>query len=297
MCPREDVFLCGDSMVKTPTTFDEQVEFIERKGFVVDNKEALKRFLEKVNYYRFSAYLLPFRKSDKTYLPGVNADRIINIYEFDSRLRQLLFRAIERIELYVRTQLAYHHSHKYGALGYTYSNGFDTVHKHDRFSELLKEVTKNNRKTLVVQHHEKNYAGKFPLWVIIEYFSTGMLSYFYSDMTTQDKKAVARQFGATYRQLDSWLRCLTDMRNKCAHYSRLYFWRFAALPVMPEQFVVFANDRTLFPQIIMLKMLFPDQTEWNSIVNELELLIQRYEGDVCLAHVGFPDDWKTILRY
>ena len=69
------------------------------------------------------------------------------------------------------------------------------------------------------------------------------------------------------------------------------------MPVMPEQFVVFANDRTLFPQIIMLKMLFPDQTEWNSIVNELELLIQRYEGDVCLAHVGFPDDWKTILRY
>lgn len=31
----------------------------------------------------------------------------------------------------------------------------------------------------------EKYGGKFPLWVIIEFFSMGMLSYFYSTLKCQ----------------------------------------------------------------------------------------------------------------
>lgn len=39
-----------------------------------------------------------------------------------------------------------------------------------------------NQRTLVVKHHIANYDGHFPIWVLIEYFSIGMLSYFYRDL-------------------------------------------------------------------------------------------------------------------
>jgi abortive infection bacteriophage resistance protein len=78
-----------------------------------------------------------------------------------------------------------------------------------------------------VKHHIENYDGQFPLWVICELFTFGMISYFYNDLTTEDKKKFV---GAEYKEMVSWLRCCTDLRNICAHYVRLYYRIFSAMP-------------------------------------------------------------------
>ena len=103
--------------VKKPKTYEEQVSIIENKGFIVANRTECINFLHQANYYRLSAYFLPFRQEDKTYLPGIPMKRIQRIYEFDQRLRALIFEAIQEIELYLRTQFAYYSGHKYGPLG------------------------------------------------------------------------------------------------------------------------------------------------------------------------------------
>jgi abortive infection bacteriophage resistance protein len=77
----------------------------------------------------------------------------------------------------------------------------------------------------------ENYGGQFPVWVITELFTFGMLSYFYGDLPTPDQKQIAKDvFGAIPKNLVSWLRCCTDLRNICAHYGRLYFRIFTAIP-------------------------------------------------------------------
>lgn len=43
------------------------------------------------------------------------------------------------------------------------------------------------KSTPVVRHHMNKYDGHFPIWVIIEYFSLGTLSYFYRGMKNNDK--------------------------------------------------------------------------------------------------------------
>lgn len=47
--------------------------------------------------------------------------------------------------------------------------------------------------TLVVQHHKEKYNGQFPIWVIIEFFSMGMLSYLYADLKSADQKMIAKK--------------------------------------------------------------------------------------------------------
>lgn len=89
--------------VKKPKTYEEQVSIIESKGFIVANRTECINFLHQANYYRLSAYFLPFRQEDKTYLPRIPMKRIQRIYEFDQRLRALMFEAIQEIELYLRT--------------------------------------------------------------------------------------------------------------------------------------------------------------------------------------------------
>lgn len=124
--------------VKSPKTYEEQVEIIKGKGFVVDDEKDCIDFLHRANYYRLSAYFLPFKRNDGTYFEGINFKRIQKIYDFDVRMRATLFDCIEEIELYLRTQLSYEMAHKYGALGYINPDNFSEDHNSERFKKHLK---------------------------------------------------------------------------------------------------------------------------------------------------------------
>ena len=138
--------------------------------------------------------------------------------------------------------------------------------------------------------------GRVPLWTIVEFFSMGMLVYFYLDMKPQDQKAIAGEiYGTGVKQLESWLHCVTELRNRCAHYLRLYYWSFPSVPKMPEG-CEFQPDRGLFSQLLVLKFLYPDEREWNfKMMAVLEPLMAEYENDIELSHIGFPKDWKMLL--
>lgn len=154
----------------------------------------MRIFLKQANYYRLSAYFLPFRNADGTYFENINFNRIKRIYEFDGRIRNLIFECIETIELYLRTQLAYYCGHAYGALGYLNPDIYNERHNDDKFKRLLDICIEENKMTLVVQHHKKKYSGQFPIWVIIEFFSMGMLSYLYADLKSVDQKKLQESY-------------------------------------------------------------------------------------------------------
>ncbi len=283
---------------KEPTTFEEQIEIIRGKGFLIDEQEEKEciRFLQQVNYYRISAYFLPFRRKSGGYFTNIRFSRIKRIYEFDSQLRGLIFSTIEDIEINIRARLAYFVAHKYGALGYLSQDNFSDKHNATKFDEKLNLCIEENSSTLVVKHHKANYNGQFPIWVIIEFFSIGMLSYFYKDMLAEDKKIIAADMGTAPKLLESWLRCLTDLRNKCAHYSRLYYWIFPAMPAIPKDSKIQAG-RKLFTQLLVLKYLYPTPEKWEArFIIPLKALIEEYSGDISLNHIGFPKNWETLLN-
>lgn len=144
----------------------------------------------------------------------------------------------------------------------------------------------------------EQYEGRFPIWVIVELFSMGELSFFYSDMLRDDRKKIACDVFQTYdRNLSSWLMCLTLLRNYCAHYSRLYYFLFPAIPTTPEGFP-YTLWKRLFDYLLMLKFLYRDQSKWNNqFMVQLSSLIEEYEGDISLRHIGFPNNWKLLLEW
>lgn len=297
-----DFFYRGNNVennkIKEPISFDLQVEAIKNKGFIVDNKNECKEFLLEANYYRVLAYLLPFKQSDKSYIKEINFKRIQKMYEFDSEIRALLFSTIEHVEFYLRTQFSYYFTMKYGSLGYLKEDNFSEKHNHEKFINKLNEYIEKNQKSPIVKHHKEKYDGKYPLWVIIEYFSISSISYFYADLKTQDKKYLARTlFNTSFECLRNWLICLTGLRNRCAHYARLYYWNFL---FKPKQYSTlnYTFDNSLFSQIYLLKQLYPSKEKWeNEFLTELEKLINKYGDDISLKHMGFPINWKEILSF
>ncbi len=293
--------------VKEPKTYDEQLKLLINKGCEISDKSTAIDILKRINYYRLSAYFLPFKLQDDTYKTGTSLETVYGIYEFDKRLTLLLYGLIEEIEVFIKCQIAYYHSIKYGALGYLDSKNFlpSKTEKHKELMDIFqKEVTKNKGMPCV-KHHIDKYNGNFPFWAAVELFTLGNISQLFSQMIAKDKKAICKDitkltgYTYTYSQMESLLFCLTHLRNKCAYFSRLYYYKFGTIPKFPNyilQNIQFNNSKfNIYQYLFVLKLLTPMLERWVNFVTELETLIDTYSDKIKLYHIGFSDDWKQEL--
>ena len=278
--------------LKPFTTVEQQLSLIENKGFRINDWETARVFVTNVGYYRLRAYFLPF-KTSSGYRPE-DFSRIMQLYEFDAKLRAWLFEVIGEIECVIRARFSSYLARKYGPECHLDASTFDTDHKHEKYAARIKDVIQRNHTSPIIQHHQEKYGGHFPIWVIIEFFSVGMLSFTFSDLRRHDRKAIARLFHTGDNQLISWLKAFTELRNKCAHFARLYYWRFTSVPKKDRRMEK-PVDRTLFSQIHMLKFLHQDAAKWNGHLQALASLMLCYEAAIDLEHIGFPTNWQDIL--
>jgi abortive infection bacteriophage resistance protein len=91
---------------KMPLSFSCQLALLEERGLTVEDRSAAIAFLEYANYYRFSAYCLPFEAGRHAFLPGTTFEQIKALYEFDRTLRDLLAQGLEVAEIHFRTRIA-----------------------------------------------------------------------------------------------------------------------------------------------------------------------------------------------
>lgn len=285
-------------LLKVPTSFEQQVEILKGRKLIIEDETFALDVLSKINYYRFSAYLLPFKEhTSECYKKGTCFNRVFRIYEFDRKLRNLILSAIEPVEVLLKTKIAYYHAHKYGSEGYIKPENFDRADRHARFVEEFNETVKKNSKTLFVKHHMENYGSHFPIWVAVELFSLGMLSKFYMNMKPEDRKYLAKNIFATGPDhLASWLVCLTDLRNRCAHYMRLYFHRLVTFPRLPKGPYTTTGQR-VFDIIFVIKYLYLEHEKWkSSFVPAIDGLLAEYVEDIRLRDIGFPENWLQLLE-
>ena len=104
--------------IKRALTFEEQVELLEKKGFIINDKNKVINFLSKNNYYKVSGYFNIFENSEDKVVGNINFEKVMLCYEFDRELMNLLYGIIGEIETYLKTQLANYLSLKYNPLIY-----------------------------------------------------------------------------------------------------------------------------------------------------------------------------------
>ena len=102
------------SNIKSPTTYQKQLDILKSRGCVIKDELFCLEILRSINYYRLTAYFLPFRQKNNTFKPGITFEKIVNIYYFDRELRRTLLSCIEEIEIFLRTRISYFHAHEYG---------------------------------------------------------------------------------------------------------------------------------------------------------------------------------------
>lgn len=281
--------------LKEPKSFIEQMELLKsRKLIVEDEKNALDR-LQRVNYYRLSAYMLSFKEGEVFY-PGVTLENIFRLYDFDRKLRNLLIGSLEVIEISLRTHIAYYIAHKYGALGYK-EPAFvgNQIYHNDNIEQLQREIDRSDE--LFVKHHHTHYGGNFPIWVVVELTSFGLLSKIYKNMKIEDRETIAKEYYATKEFfLGSWLHSLATLRNICAHYGRLYNREFSISPkLFKEDKKNILREKTLYQMIVVIYRILKNTDEGDEFFDGLSKLFDEYD-ELDFTLIGFPEDWSTYLK-
>jgi len=290
---------------KPPLTFDEQVRHLLDLGLQGD-PAVMRKHLASVNYYRLSGYLYPYRSTDnKSFLPGTDFDTVWQHYAFDRRLRLLIMDAIERIEIALRTQLAYHHASIYkDPFAYaTFSDSLPNLKSanYSSFFTRIREETERSKKDLFVSHFQNTYGDEhksLPIWMAVEIMSFGTMQLFFRSASHQVKQRVASHFRMPDRVFDSWLHTLSVIRNICAHHGRLWNKELGIKPYIPMQknypdwhtpYMV-PNNRVFVILTICrycLGIIAP-QSRWPTHVTQL---LDDFPA-VDNAKMGFPEKWQ-----
>ena len=79
----------------------ELLKILKNRRLIINDYQFATDFLHNVNYYRLSAYYIPFYESPNLFKDNVRFEDICNLYEFDKELRGVIFKYLEQIEMQI----------------------------------------------------------------------------------------------------------------------------------------------------------------------------------------------------
>lgn len=307
---------------KPALTYKQQIELLKSRGLIINDIERAKKHLSNVSYYRLSAYMLPFKvMSDDgsvidKFIEGTTWDDVWNLYKFDRKLRLLVFDAIERIEIALRTQIIYQLSHKYGSHWQDNSQLFKTTTNpktgkiYSVYNDIQSHITEQlnaNRKARFIEHYLQKYNNPLtpPSWMSVELLYFSELSKICQGLSQkQDIKDIAAYFGIHNEEVFcSWLHSINYVRNICAHHGRLWNSPLAVRPTiykkpksglvwLPSEELKNVKNSKLYYFLCMLLYLLQTVNPKTKFKKHFrELLTEKYPG-VDPHFMGFPEGWE-----
>jgi abortive infection bacteriophage resistance protein len=239
------------STLKPFLSYVEQLRLLQSRGMIVSDEPAALDALQRLNYYRLSGYWYSFRKTNPRgvqgrqddFMLGTSFESIVALYEFDRQLRLLVMDAVERIEVAIRVDIAHRLGKKHplahetpALLDGKFTTDIMPTSGLTQFDDWSKRLSDTIAKTKdeFVKHHQAKYAGKMPVWVVVELLELRQLSVFFAGMQHGDQAYIARRYGAAQgNHLGSWLRAITIVRNISAHHGRLWNKNISSRPTFP----------------------------------------------------------------
>ena len=284
--------------LKAPLDIKEQLAELDRHHIKVDDPSRAYEILTRVGYYRLSGYWLKYKytKAETT------LSQVFSLYSFDEELRTLLRRYLEITEMFYKnligTQFALlkckeppHDQH------YDESNYYDRMGIRATLEKSEKE-SRYYRESDIVKHHKAKYAGRMPLWVLMELMTFSNMSMFYKALYISDKEKIADQIGVSHKTLENHLHALSVLRNRCAHGARLYGTKITPPVRFTKSFLRShpeISNNSIFAYTLVLIKRLPTDADRISFRDQLIGLVEKYETYIELSDLGFPENYKKVL--
>jgi abortive infection bacteriophage resistance protein len=292
-------------MPKAPLEIQDQIALLDSRGMKFRNVAKAPHFLLNISYYRLKGYWWEKQidKVNHEFEADTYFEDILDLYNFDRRFRLIVFNAIERIEIALRTKLIYHLSLSYGPYWHYDPTLFQNSYHHTRFITKIEGNIADSSEIFVVKHFDNHPLEKPESWKSLEVITLGTLSKLYRNIKHQlpEKAQIAKEFGLNnQKHLASWLLSVTYIRNVVAHHGRLwnrvlinkYDWpknsKYPLLSYIPNQY----QRRKIFPLLTALIYMNNRISPGHHIKDDLLNLFLEFPNTP-LYKLGFPKDWEN----
>lgn len=279
------------------TTIEEQVDILEDRGLIIEDRSFAIAALKKIGYFRFKGYCLPFYKSKDKFWENVTFFSIYQNYRFDERFRLLLFQIIEHVEVELKSIIARDFALETSPLGFYDPHNFDRLDFHESWLEKFKQLTSQSskRRELYTDHYIKNYDNIFPVWVAMEMSDFGSLSkFFYNINRSLRNKISKKNYGYSSFYISNWIYVLSVTRNICAHNGRIYDRIFPIQAQLSKKDSDILNNRA-FVAIYICHKICLDTEYFGMFKANLTNLIGIYKDYIDIDKIGFPENWEEYL--
>lgn len=295
---------------KKAFTLEEQVAQLQTRGLEIKHPRIAEKYLINISYYRLGEYwyVMQSDKENHIFKPNSKFTDVIALYNFDAELRLLLFDVIEKIEISLRTKLIYYLSLEIDPWWFQNFSLFDNC------KELVKTLSSlegeiERTKDVAITNHKKKHKddGRFPpAWKSLEQTSFGSLSKLYGNLksTVKAKDKIAVDFGAVnHTFLPSWLQSIAQIRNFCAHHSRLWNRNLPStvklLPNPPNAWIIDVENipkqhefSKLYIHLCLMKYMLNTIIPKNEFTQKLINLFEKYPN-VDPNALGMKPDWQN----
>lgn len=287
---------------KPALTYDEQADLLLQRGMSGNRSDMIRR-LERVSYYRLSGYWFPFQEPSDQFKKGTTFDHVWDHYVFDRKLRLLVLDALERIEVDVRASLSYELAHTFGSFGYASEPKalpkLDTFKRKELLKRIQDEIARNKKEQFIKAFNAKYGADHSfpPIWIATEVLSFGTIIQLWQSSPRQVKKATSGRFGLADEVFRTWLWTMNEVRNVCAHHSRLWNRTLGNKPMIPKGDTSWStpvnvgNDR-LFVVLTMIRVCLRTLSPKSSWTERLEDLLAAYPK-IPKTHMGIAGNWQS----
>lgn len=287
---------------KQAISFEDQLSMLRERGLIIEDDAKALQQLHSISYFRLASYLKPMECDSLLHLFRDNShfEDAIKIYEFDKRLRGIIFMAIQDIEVALRTRIIHHFSMSYGPFWFMDSQLFGQQQIHGVCLDNVAKEVRRSREEFITEYYANYSSPEFPpAWKTMEVVSFGTLSKLFCNFgDVEKKKIVAKEFLLPqYLYLENWIKCLAVLRNACAHHARVWNRRFPMIPVVPRRLPgLWLHVGVFRPQKIyghLCCMAYLEQSINPNCQFKQQLLGLLDNADRCmLQSMGFPQEWK-----
>jgi abortive infection bacteriophage resistance protein len=292
---------------KEPFSCEKHIEILQNRGLEVTDTERAIKYLNSVGYFRLTGYMYHLQENDGShqFKGKVTFDDIINLYQFDKKLRVIINEYLERIEVAMRAKLTNYFSIKYGFFWLTNKNLFADLTIHQSIINEITETFLNPQESYLKSFKRKYTSEAFPPSnMALETLTMGKITRLYKSLKNDtEKMQIAKDFNLPPNILTSWIIYLTNIRNICAHHSRLWNKRVTAdQPIIPSREKYKFNGEitpnfhiTIYGVISIINRLLSSFNPKNSFIAKIEAIIEEHNIDTSL--MNFPNNWKEVATW
>ena len=288
---------------KPALSIEEQIQLLRQRGLTIEDEAYARHYLEKVGYFRLSAYFYPLLKEPKENHRFKNEStfsQAVQLYKFDRKLRLLVFSQIEKIEVATKSQILEKSLQETGDVFWLHDDkNFRDINQFRKTERIILDEWKGSKEDFV-SHYEHTYCDNPPAWMMIELIPIGVLSHLYRNIQKMSlQKEISKEFGLVPDVFSSWLFSLSGIRNICCHHNRL--WN-RILPNTPMELLkpkahwidlTSVDRRKTYYKLAMIKYMLSVINPKNRFLEGIVELQSEFPT-VDFRAMDFPDDWQSL---